>query len=429
MAVPACGWLLALVLCHPAAAEEHRAAAGTYLSKKGMLLERQGAAGKWQAPDADATLHTGDLLIGMAGASIDSANKAVRLQLQADYDSPLPLLEPGVILHADPGYDLDFTLDRGRVDVVNQKKQGSARVRVRIWNETWEAVLSEPGSSLAVEMVGRWRPGSRFKEKPGPTDVPSVKALFLVLSGEVALKHGLTQFTMTAPPGPALFGWNNFAGPDASPQYLDKLPPWAGRATDEAVKERMEKMRGVREDLMRGFASKSPEEVIDDMLASEDPLHRRVGVVLIGALDQIPRLAKVLAEAKHQDTWDDAVLVMRHWLGRAPGQEQKLYHGLIESRGFSPVQAQTVLEFLFGFSEDDRDQPETYQMLIDYLADDRLAVRGLAYWHLQRLVPDSKSIPYNPMGTKEERAKARAEWKKKIPPGTLPAKAKEGGKP
>jgi hypothetical protein len=423
------GTLLALAPFDARPANEP-VATGTYVSEKGMLLKRHGADGEWQAPDKDATLHSGDLLIGMAGAVIESTNKAVRLQLQTDYDSPLPLLEPGVILHADAaGFDLNFTLDRGRVDVINQKKEGSARVRIQIWGETWEAMLASPGTNLAVEMVGRWRAGSRFKTEPGPMDVPSVNVLFLVVQGEVTLKHGPNQFAMNAPPGPAQFGWNNFAGEDASPQFLDKLPPWAGRANDPAVKARMEKFKEVRERLMRGFSTKSPDEVMDEMLASDDPLQRHVGVILIGALDRIPRLAKILAESKKQDVWDDAVMVMRHWLGRAPGQDQRLYHDMVDKSGVSPVQAEAIIEFLHGFSEYDKAQPETYQMLIDFLVNDRLALRGLAYWHLQRLVPDAKSIPYDPMASKEEREKARAKWKKRIPTGTVPSKAKNGDKP
>jgi uncharacterized protein (TIGR03000 family) len=406
------------------AAAGPRVPAGTSLAETGMLLRRQGADGKWQVVTKGETLYSGDLLVGLAGAVIESKDKGVELQLQADYDSPLPLQEPGVILHAENGYDLDFTLDRGRVDFTNRKKQGPARVRARAWGEDWEVGLDAPGSSVAVELVGRWRQGSHFNPKPGPRDIPSVDMLFLVLAGEVTLKHRGTQYAMTAPPGPALLGWNNFVGADPGPRHLDKLPPWAGRETDPAVKERMEKMREIRQRLIAGFASKSPGEVIDELLNSDDPFHRRVGVIVAGALDDLPRLARVLNATRHQDVWDQAVVVLRHWLGRAPGQDQDLYLRLIETRGFTPVQAETVLEFLFGFSEDDLGRPETYQMLIDYLADEKLAIRGLAYWHLIRLVPEGKSIPYHPLDPKEAREKARQEWKKLIPPGKMPPKEK-----
>ena len=76
-------------------------------------------------------LYTGDLLVGMPGAAIDSADGAVRLDLLSDPDkqSPYPVLEAAVVLHHSAGHDLDFTLDRGRVNVTNRKKEGPAKVR------------------------------------------------------------------------------------------------------------------------------------------------------------------------------------------------------------------------------------------------------------------------------------------------------------
>jgi hypothetical protein len=142
-------------------------------------------------------------------------------------------------------------------------------------------------------------------------------------------------------------------------------------------------------------------------------------VFLAGALDDLPRLAKVLNEPGHQDMWNTAVIAFRHWLGREPGQDQKLYNRLVEI-GTKPVQAESIIEFLHGFSEADLDRPETYQMLIDYLVSDRLALRGLAHWHLVRLVPKGDEIPYDPAASMDELKKAREAWKKLLPPGKLP---------
>jgi hypothetical protein len=406
-----------------------REPAGTALSAKGWMLRRENPAKheynpEWKVVGEKEKLFTGDLLLGLPGAALESKDGSVRLKMLIDFDSPLPVLEPAVILHASPDFDLDFTLDRGRVDVINQKKEGPARVRVRAWGNTWEATLAAPGASLSMELLGRWRPGSRFTTKPGPRDVPSADLLFLVLAGEVDLKHGVNHFLMTAPPGPALIGWNNFVGMDATPQRLEKLPPWAVLPTDEAGKKRVEKIRAVRDHLANGFSTRPPGEVLDEMVNSEDPVYRRVAVVLMGALDDLRRLGNALHQEKYRDVWDNGVVVMRHWLGRAPGQDQRFYKGLLEVRGYTPVQAETLIEFLHGFTETDLERPETYEMLIDYLADDRISIRGLAYWHLVRLVPQGRTIPYDPMAPKGEREKARQEWKKLVPPGKMPPREK-----
>jgi hypothetical protein len=64
--------------------------------------------------------------------------------------------------------------------------------------------------------------------------------------------------------------------------------------------------------------------------------------------------------------------------------------------------------------------PETYETLIAYLRHDKQPVRELAKWHLDRLAPAGRSIPFDAAAPPEEREKAYKEWKKLIPDGKLP---------
>ena len=75
-------------------------------------------------------------------------------------------------------------------------------------------------------------------------------------------------------------------------------------------------------------------------------------------------MGKALAEAKSLEEWDFGITILRHWLGRSRGQDQKLYSTLIELRGYTPQQATTIIQMLYGFSETDLRQPETYEVLI-----------------------------------------------------------------
>jgi hypothetical protein len=126
--------------------------------------------------------------------------------------------------------------------------------------------------------------------------------------------------------------------------------------------------------------------------------------------------------------WDTAVLVMRHWLGRGPGQDQKLYQGLTTIGKYTPAHAATIMQLLHSFGEADLVRPELYEMLVRYMGHDALGIRGLAHWHLSRLVPEGKKIGFDPLAPKEEREKARAQWKelveKEIAAGELPRKPK-----
>src|SRR5262249_38308404 len=103
-------------------------------------------------------LFSSDLLVCLPGPALASQNGAVTLKSLPDPDgrSPLPILETGLSLNETKDADLDFTLDRGRVDLSNAKTEGSATVIVRFWDKTWKIVLDSPDTQVTVELSGRW---------------------------------------------------------------------------------------------------------------------------------------------------------------------------------------------------------------------------------------------------------------------------------
>src|SRR5262249_38163601 len=153
------------------------------------------------------------------GATIDSEDGAVRLTMRGDLDrnSPYPVIENAVLLENQAGVDLAFTLDRGRVDVVNRKQAGAARIRVRVRDALWDLTLLNPGTQVAFETYGRWPRGTRFRVESDPKNVPTTSLIILVLKGDVQLKHAGFEVAMRAPPGPAMLEWDSVTGADESP--------------------------------------------------------------------------------------------------------------------------------------------------------------------------------------------------------------------
>jgi hypothetical protein len=413
-----------------ARAEEKTAPVAKLLSPEGTLFARTKFGQPWETVSAKGMVRSGDLLFGLPGATVQTSKDAVSLTLLADLDrnSPYPILEAAVILHDSPDFDLDFTLDRGRVDVRNVKKSGAARVRIRFHDQKWEAILNEPGTRIALELYGRWPKGVSFTPEPGPKDVPAADLVFLVLQGHVDLLHGSAQHAMSAPPGPAILHWDNSEKADEIPEKLDELPVWANE--NESTTERAQMLRKVLENFRSEVLKTSVAKAAETFANSEDATHRALGVIVMGATDDAGGLYKVFTETKYPDTWDRAVVVLRNWLGRGPGQDQFLYRRLIEVRKLPTARAQTILQLLHSFGDEDLAQPEVYQMLVRYLDHEALGIRGLANWHLVRLVPAGKNIEFNPLAPKQERDKASNEWKKLIDnmlaKGELPRKI--GGK-
>jgi hypothetical protein len=405
-----------------------RAPAGKFVTEKGAMARREAPGKPWQLVDRNETLYSGDLLVAKAGAGLASANGAVRLTPMTDLDnlSPFPIRECAVVLQNDPQVDLDFILDRGRVDLVNQKAKGAAKVRVHVRKEAWDLTLVEPGASIALELYGRWPRGAAFTKNPGPKDVPTADLVFLVLRGQVNLQHGGFEHALTAPPGPAMMEWDSVTGMDDTPHRLDQLPVWASPTTGDSPTAKLKK--AARDRLQQLILSKGIDAALDTLINSENQFDRDLAIIVMGALDDLPRLGKALREAKHPDVWENGVLTLRHWIGRAPGQDQILYQRLVEDRKFSPVEAETVLQLLHSFSDEELARPETYETLIAYLGHNQLAIRGLAYWHLSRLVPAGKKFGYNPLDPKDKREAAVQQWKKLIPSGQMPPRTKPDNK-
>jgi hypothetical protein len=222
---------------------------------------------------------------------------------------------------------------------------------------------------------------------------------------------------MKAPPGPAMIEWDSVTGQDDSPHRLEKLPLWAVE-TEDSPKAKMKKE--VLERFRQAVVEKSVDDALDQFLKSDKPIDRILGIYVAAAFDDLQRLAPTLRDAKEPEVWEHGILALRHWIGRQPGQDQILYKGLIDLGKFKPVHAQTVLDLLHSYGEAELEQPETYQTLIDYLDHEKLIIRALASWHLNRLVPAGSKFGYNPADSAEKREAAVAKWKALIPAGHVP---------
>jgi hypothetical protein len=423
--------LLALVVPAFAVGQTERVAVATSESPAATFSARPAGGNIFTVVPDKGDLFAGDLLVSLPGGTLISKNGAISVKSLADFDSrsPLPILDTAFTLTEpkDKNTDLDLTFDRGRLDFTNCRSEGTATVRLRFWDQNWKIVLDTPGSRVAVELCGRWPAGSRFKladpsADPAKTPSPVASLVLLVLNGSVSVDVGGSTMAMKAPPGPAEVRWNSVMGTRPQPQKLEKLPDWGDPETalsdrGKAVAAACEKFRAAR--------AENPAKAFDTFLASPDPVEQRVALVMLGALDNLDRLGKSLAGAKTLEEWNFGITVLRHWLGRCPGQDQRLYEMLSNRGGYTTNEAQIVLQLLFGFSPEDAAVPETYEVLLDYLVHEKPGIRNLAAWHLVRLAPQGKSIPFKPDGTMEEAEKTCAAWKKLIPSGELPPSIKK----
>jgi hypothetical protein len=432
---PAAGWAsvlgltCALLAAVPATAgDERRDAVGRCASPAGTLFQRQGPNKPWQSVRLRQPVSSGDLLLALPGgrAEIDSANGAVRLILWGNMPdlSRSAVLESAVTLHDSPGFDLDLTLERGRVVVASTKDKEPARIRVRVGEEVWGVTLPEKGDEAALERSGRWLRGVPFNPDPKAQDRPMADLVLLTLRGDMEVKAGPRLYAMHAPPGQGYFHWDSVDGQDSAPQRMDKMPAWAdpgaGRTTEaRRVEEALAALR-------QRLGDKPLDGALGELLDAADTeadkaqatVTRQVAVFSWGAIDDLPRLVAALTDPKRPEVRETAIDALRHWIGRGPGQDLQLYDFLIKQEKYAPTQAEVVLQLLH--TPFQRDRPETYQTLIEYLRSDKVAVRELARWHLYRMAAAGRSIAFDAAAPAEDRAAAVKKWQELIPEGQLP---------
>jgi len=369
-------------------------------------------------------LFAGDLIVGLPGGMVTSKNGAVNLKALSDFDgrSPLPILETAFSLNEPKDADFDLVLDRGRVDLTNIKKEGPATVRLKFWDQSWTIGLEEPNTRVAVELCGRWSSGTRFKVAERGSDAAKLPApvatlVLLVLKGSATVNLAGVTLALKEPPGPAELRWDSLTGARPQPLKLEKLPDWGD--PESKLSEKGKQVAAAIEKFRRARAT-DPAKAIDSFLNSSDPVEQRIALVSLGAQDELPKMGKALSEAKSMEEWDFGITILRHWLGRSRGQDQKLYSTLMELRGYTSEEARTIVQMLFGFSESDIKQPETYEVLIDYVVHEKPGIRNLAVWHLVRLYPPGKSIAFKPNASKSDCEQVHDAWKKLIPMGKVP---------
>jgi hypothetical protein len=421
-------WLALPLLALPARAAdkaEPRVVAGTAVTETATLLRREAPDKPWQVVKEGEELFTGDEIMGGAAGALDTKDGAVRLIVVGDVDltSPIPILETAFVLHEAKGANLDFSFERGRVRLINLKKDGAAHVRLRVREKQFEFTLADPGTTVSLELFSRWPRGVPFTKEPKPGQEPAQLWSVVVVKGTIHLKGATRQLTLQAPPGPALLMGDSLGNPEPAVETLKELPPWCPEhLSDLGTTERGKKILALAARWRKQAIEKGVAEATAGYLHSDDPLERRLAVLWLAATDNLEQLGEVLRNTKHQDVWDAGILALRNWIGRDAGQDQKLYKGLTDRVKLTPAEAAGVLDLLHTFGNEDLSRPETYQVLINYLGSERVSLRELAHWHLQRLVPGGDKIGYEPLAPKEQRDAAIKEWRKLVPAGQLPPK-------
>jgi hypothetical protein len=387
-----------------------------------VLLVRSRDKDLWLRLHPDKAVSSGDLLLSPPGF-ISELRLATGVQLQLlgnlpEFMEMLPLCECAATLHATDKFDADLTLDRGRITLTNNKPGEPARCRVRFHDEVWDVTLEEPGSQVGLFLMGRHL--TSFQSGLSPR----ADAGLCVLKGKVSVQIGHEQFSASPP---NMFVWEN-DDKGTQPFAVRDIPPfWDKTVPDNETADAMR--RSVKE-LQASWTGKATvESVLLNDLKSKEWSHRVLAVRCLGAIDDLPHLIDALGDEDpfHSDVRIEAIRTLIHWLGRNPGQDDKMYNvikqtGILIDRGYTQGEANIIMQLLHPLSDEEKNDKETYDLLIRYLMYNKLPIRELATYHLLRLYPKGREFHYDPARGTDDRAKAVEKWQQLLRDDKLPPK-------
>jgi hypothetical protein len=413
----------------PDAPSADRKAVGRYVAPEKwpptVLLQRQSDQYAWGRLRRESQVFTASNLMSLPGyRSLLVLDSQVSLTLWGnipEFSNWPPVLESAAMLNAPAaGIDVDLTLDRGRIQISNEKPDAPARVRVRFFRETWDLTLQ--GKSQAVlDLWGYYPRNIGFgTDAHGPGPVITVD---LYVHGQVALQAGARQFPLSSL---SKISWSSTGGDLSPPQVLTKPPEWwTDRVT--AKKDNPQLTYAMLALLDYSTLLDKHEAVVDavstSVRESPDPTTRAIGALFLGALDAIPQLIEALEDRVHPEVRGSSAYALRHWMARNREQDAELYRTFIEKRAYPKEKAALLMRLLHDVSELDARKPETFEQLIDSLNHENLNIRELAFWHLAHLVPEgARTIPYDATSDPDKRQAAVQQWKKLFAAGKIPPK-------
>jgi len=348
-----------------------------------------------------------------------------------------PVLESLVELHYTEQslVDLDMTLHRGRIVLLNMRDDRPARVRIRFENPTnpdandfFDISMQEKGTEILFDRWNGFPDTEPFFRNPKNAQRlgPVAQMGLMTLAGEAYLRFNDVSSRLESRPGPTVVFWSSDKGELVGPARLDKVPetistnpPLPEKAPD-MLRARSEMLRA-RDQLGTDMSVKEVDVVLKEAVtAPKDEAKRILAVRCFGALDDLSSLIDALDQDNFRDVRFAAIQTMQAWIASSRDAEYRLYK-LFENK-YKLGQAANMMELLHmtWYSSQAQKDPTTYDTLIGYLDNDLMPIRELAAYHLYRLVQGQPVPPFNATWPREDRRRTQENWRRVIPPGKLP---------
>ncbi len=161
------------------------------------------------------------------------------------------------------------------------------------------------------------------------------------------------------------------------------------------------------------------------VLDVKDPDNQDLGVLFLGALDEVEPLVDLIGQPDKPNVRGVALFALQSGLARGGHHAEELKR-ILGRRGNGKAEAELIVRLLHFYPAEALCERKTYVELVDQLDHDNLLVRDLSFWQLDQigvgghLPEEARKIEYNPTRESAERQTAVTQWKKLLEDGRLP---------
>ncbi|MCA9237005.1 MAG: hypothetical protein KDA44_16140 [Planctomycetales bacterium] len=386
---------------------------GAYLGMMGaydMLLGYDGDSGQWRRLPPRTTLADEVQLL-----TLPTFRTMVNLRDANIYmaGGSQMTVAPAANLPGDPAADFALVVPRGRL-IINAGLNGN-RVELVV-DDRSHVVELQPSSTLAVEVSGRFVPGS----DPTAGTAPRTITWYLT-TGSGRLIDAAGDRPLTAP-----MQWKTSADNDATGRPIEELPTWIDHEVVTDIQRRAQK------ELAPALQPGAPVNIA--LLELNDPEGagrlreiRTLASECAAYVDLFEPLVKALGDAEQRAYWKRLIATLRQSLAEDPQAAAALQDALVALRGERDAAA--LMELVVGYSPEDLgDSREAIQAgpmagVLRSLASEDLDFRVLAFQNLCDLT-GTTGFGYRPEQTAEQRdRKLRVIWNRFQQNDLLPQQA------
>ncbi|WP_437185671.1 hypothetical protein SH668x_002784 [Planctomicrobium sp. SH668] len=291
---------------------------------------------------------------------------------------------------------LGLALNRGHITIKRPITENEPiAVNLNVAQRDWVIEFLDPETEIASQVTLPIPKG-----QPGPNTTYSVDGGLVVLSGRVRVTgEGGEPIELTPSEGYARWpaaGTQLVVGTDQS------LPSWAMPVSSIVTPAMKQLAKLYQKEFLPG---RTIVQCIGPVTLDKRAGISELAVKTMAIIDEYHFTVPAL-KSEHQESRLAAIEGVRQWLIMSPDHPALLNEEL--KRGFREESIGTLEKMLWGFPDSDAHDPAVSRQLIDWMSDEHIAIRQLAFEFVSRVV--GKTYDYMPMAPIAERRAAIQRW-------------------